>query len=54
MAQEILRDKVLTIPVSESELELTKQEADKLGMPVTAFIRLLVKNFADGVNFTKR
>jgi predicted DNA binding CopG/RHH family protein len=54
MTEDVKRDKMLTIPVSEAELNLTKQEADKLGMPVTAFIRLLIKNFSDGVTFEKK
>ncbi len=48
------RDKMLTIPVSEEEMNMAKQEADKLGMSVSAFIRLLIKNWADGVVFEKK
>lgn len=51
---EVNRDKMLTIPVSLEEMDMAKQEADKLGMSVSAFIRLLLKNWADGVHFEKR
>ncbi len=54
MTNDVLRDKLLTIPVSAEELETAKREADKLGMPVSAFIRLLVKNFTDSVTFEKK
>ncbi len=51
---EVNRDKMLTIPVSAEELTMAKHEADKLGMPVSAFIRLLLKNWADGIRFEKK
>jgi antitoxin component of RelBE/YafQ-DinJ toxin-antitoxin module len=54
MNEEINRDKALLIPVSIDEMNMAKKEADKLGMPVTAFIRLLLKNWADGIHFEKR
>ena len=54
MNEEIKRDKTLVVPLTESEMYLAKIEADKLGMPVTSFIRLLIKNYADGVTFEKK
>lgn len=48
------RDKMLTIPVSGEEMNIAKQEADKLGMSVSSFIRLLIKNWANGVVFEKK
>ncbi len=52
--QETTRDKVMTVPLSEEEMLLAKQAADKLGMSLSAFIRLLIKNFADGIRFEKK
>lgn len=54
MVEAVNRDKMLTIPVSQEEMDMTKKEADKLGMSVSAFIRLLIKNWADGVVFEKK
>ncbi len=51
---ETVRDKMLTIPVSEAEMDMAKESAQKLGMPVSSFIRLLLKNWADGVTFEKK
>lgn len=52
--QDTIRDKALNIPVSEDELNLAKRAADKLGMPVSAFVRLLIKSWEDGVTFEKK
>ena len=51
---DVIRDNVITIPLSDEEIEVAKSEAQKLGMPVSSFIRLLIKNFADGVTFQKK
>lgn len=50
----VTRDKAINIPVSEDELNLAKRAADKLGMPVSAFVRLLIKSWEDGVTFEKK
>ncbi len=48
-----VRDRLLTVFLSDEEMKSVKKEAEKLGMPVTALIRLLIKNFADGITFAK-
>lgn len=50
----VIRDKVITIPLSKEEIKEAKLSADKLGISVSAFIRLLIKNFANGVRFEKK
>lgn len=51
---DVVRDKMLQIPVSDEEKTIAEQEANKLGMPVSSFFRLLLKNWIDGVVFEKK
>lgn len=51
---EAVRDKVLTVQVNDAEFDMAKAEAQKLGMPVSSFIRLLLKNWANGVTFENK
>ena len=42
---EIKRDKNLIIPMSDTEIGKIKKEANRLGMPVTSFIRFLLREW---------
>ncbi len=48
------REKMLVVPMSDSEMSVIKNEAAKLGMTVTSFIRLLIKNWTDGITFERK
>lgn len=52
--EQVNRDKTIAVPVSQEEKDMAEKEADKLGMPVSTFIRLLLKNWADGIDFKKK
>jgi hypothetical protein len=54
MQEEVNRNKMIVIPVSEEEKRLAEYEADKIGMPVTAFFRLMLKNWVNGITFEKK
>jgi hypothetical protein len=46
-------DKVIRIRATAEEAETLKTESDKVGLSVSAFIRLLVRNWHDGIRFEK-
>ncbi len=48
------KGKLLTIKVSDEELKLWKAEARKTGLSVSAFIRLLFRQWNDGIRFEQR
>ena len=50
----MLRDKTIIVKVSEIELANIRQEAEKAGLTVSAFIRLLVTQWSDGIKFERR
>jgi len=44
----------LVIRVTPQEKITFAQEAQKAGISISAFIRLLLRNWADGITFTKK
>ncbi|MBA7632858.1 hypothetical protein ES703_40413 [subsurface metagenome] len=46
--------KMIRFLVSSEEAEKLEQEAKKLGISVSAFMRLLIKQWSDGIKFEKR
>ena len=46
-------DKVIRFRTSTEEKKKFKTEAGKLGISVSAFIRLLFKNWSDGIRFER-
>ncbi len=48
------KSEVLQILLTMEEKETIRREADKLGISMTAFLRLLVRQWADGINFSKK
>ena len=47
------RSKLLQIRMTPAEFEAAKNEADKVGITISNLIRLLIKNFHDGIKFEK-
>lgn len=47
------RDKAYLLKLTENELNSFKSEAQKLGISVASFIRLLFKQWSDGITFKK-
>ena len=45
---------VIRFVVTEEERIAIKKEADNLRITVSAFIRLLIKQFSDGITFEKK
>ena len=46
-------DEVIRFRVDVEEKKLIEAEAQKAGLSVSAFIRLLVRNWSDGITFEK-
>lgn len=46
--------KMIRFLVPLKDAEKLKKEARKLGLSVSAFIRLLIKQWSDGIRFEKR
>jgi len=46
--------KMIRFLVSVEDAEKLEQEAQKLGLAVSAFIRLFIKQWSDGIKFEKR
>ena len=46
-------DKSIRFRLDDTEKEKIEAEAKKLGISVSAFIRLLIKNWSDGIKFEK-
>jgi len=46
--------KMIRFLVSLEDAEKLEEEARKLGISVSAFIRLLIKQWSDGIKFEKR
>lgn len=46
--------KAILLNLSPEDYQSAKNEADKLGISLTAFIRLLLKQWTDGITFEKK
>jgi len=46
--------KMVRFLVSSEDAKKLEQEAKKLGISVSAFMRLLIKQWSDGIRFEKR
>ena len=51
--KEVIRDKEIRLRASAEEKRDFETEAGKLGISVSAFIRLLFKNWSDGIRFER-
>lgn len=49
-----MRNKAILTRLTEKELVAVQEEADKLGIPVAAFIRLLIKQWSNGIRFERK
>ena len=49
-----MKQKGIFIRLSEEDKSAIEQDAWKLGLSVTAFIRLLYKQWSDGIRFERR
>ncbi|MBA7650417.1 hypothetical protein ES703_58221 [subsurface metagenome] len=47
-------NEVITIRMEAEDKEKVEAEARKLGISVSAFIRLLIKQWSNGIKFEKR
>lgn len=45
---------ILRLRISKSEKETVRKEAKKLGISMSAFVRLLLRQWSDGIKFEKR
>lgn len=48
------RTKNVIIRITPTEKDTLAAEAQRLGISISAFIRLLLRGWVDGVNFTKK
>jgi hypothetical protein len=48
-----MRNKSIIIRVTENEAKLFKTEAARAGVSVAAFVRLLLKQWSNGITFEK-
>lgn len=48
------REKLLTIRATPEEIAIIKAEAKKAGLPVSQFIRLLIRQWSDGIKFERK
>ena len=46
--------KVIFVKMPEAEHQAVRAEAKKLGLSLSAFIRLLIKQWSDGITFEKK
>ena len=44
----------ILIRLNEKDFEQVKAEAEKLNLSVAAFVRLLIKQWGDGIKFERR
>lgn len=49
-----MRNKAILTRLTEEEFTTVHKVANKLGMPVAAFIRLLIKQWSNGIRFEKK
>jgi len=49
-----MKKKSLLIRLEQEELNSIRKEADKLGISMTDFIKLLVKQWSDGIRFERK
>ena len=47
-------DTVIRIRTTTQQAKMLKKESDKIGLSVSAFVRLLIKNWDNGVSFEKK
>lgn len=45
---------ILRLRISKTEKEVARKEAGKLGISMSAFIRLLLRQWSDGIKFERR
>lgn len=48
-----MKSKAILIRMDEQEFRTAREEADKLGMTVAAFMRLLLRQWHDGIRFER-
>lgn len=46
-------DEVIRFRTNKNEKKMIEAEAEKLGISVSAFLRLLIKNWGDGIKFER-
>lgn len=48
------RTENVIVRLTHAEKQSLVNEAKKVGISISAFVRLLLRNYADGINFTKK